>query len=115
MAAVASPGSLVGRVRGSVDLFPAVVFPLDAVDVVLLLLCSRCYRFEDVVSEVSVALGRYGMSSVAVGGADDIVLVADSCLAGGLGLDPLTAHRSSLVKLELGMETLPPLKLVLPG
>ncbi len=54
------------------------------------------------------------MSSVAVGGADDIVLVADSCLTGGLGLDPLKAHRSSLVKLELRMETLPPSKHVLP-
>ena len=82
---------------------------------VLLLLCSCCSLFEDVVSEVAVALGRTGLSSVAVGGADDIVLGADSCLSGGLGLDPLTARRSSLVKLELRIETLPPSKRILPG
>ena len=68
----------------------------------------------DNVPEVAVSLGRSGLSSMAGGGVGVIALGAESGLSGGLGLDPLIAHRSSLVKLELRMETLSPSKPVLP-
>ena len=44
---------------------------------------------------------------MAEGVAGVIAIGAESGLPGGLGLDPVMAHRSSLVKLELRMETLP--------
>jgi hypothetical protein len=112
---VASPSSRVGLVCGVVALFLAVVLlSLDNNVFVFLLLSSFCCRFVDIVSEVAVSLGRSRLSLVAEGGVGVIALETESGLSGGLGLDPLMADRSSLVKMELRMETLPPSKHVLP-